>query len=161
MPAPAKPATLEREELVAMHRALYRACGLQVPTYSYAEENAWQPIVYLTADFATTTDEGRFCLQDLIDVLAEMSRLNAQRDPQYRTTMRPYAILRDPERLRDLILEVREKKRARQRPKPVVKPRAMAHHVQAIEEDPAMESEPASLTDLMQKEIARLEGRVG
>lgn len=145
------------EELSAMHKALHRACGMPSLSMSYGDQDAWRVVIAVMQPLEFDTEEGRFTLQDLIEALAAMNKANTQRDARYRYTMRPSAIMRDPERLRDLVLECREIKRRRKR---VVKPHT--HTVRdaqgevTIREDRAVDHDPVSLTDLVNQEMQRV-----
>jgi hypothetical protein len=148
------------EEVGSFHKALYRACGLPALTPGYSDQQAWWTFLEVVRPFETETEEGRFKLDDLIETLAAINKENAKRDPKFRIAMRPFSILRDPEKLRDLVLMAREEKRRRKRPA-IRRESVTAGDVTiAVDRDPSADAPDFDIGKALQQFTDFREGRI-
>lgn len=125
--------TIKEEQIIAYHRALLRGCDLDPVRPAAGAQVAWDHFVR-EMEPLRDTEEGPFTMQDLVELLALMRKQKAE---GIGWSMRPTAILRDPEKMIDLILENRRVKRLRQRPPIQRKPITAGPVTAMIDHDPA------------------------
>ena len=99
------------EEIRALHRALYEACGLPAITMGLGQLNSWNDFLSALEPLGETAG-GLLSPRDISEVVGHMRREN--RDSRAKWSLRPSKILRDPEAFLDLVLLARQ--RAAQRP---------------------------------------------
>lgn len=133
--------TFTETQIDTFHRALHRACGLEPIRPSMADQRTWWEFLQHMEPLEESSG-GPFKIDDLVMVLGVMRKANDQRDRAYRFTMRPAAILRDPERFRDMVLEERARNQRRQRPEPVIR-EVRAGSVSTMVEDPLPQPDEA------------------
>lgn len=97
----------------ALHAALYAACGIPAPVFTpYDQGRYWDFLSPINSALAEHP-EGKLTARDITQVVAEMRR---QRSQGTSWSLRPSAILRQPETFLDLVLICRAKRRLRPRP---------------------------------------------
>lgn len=100
------------EEIQGLHSALMIACGFPPLRLSPADARLWWEVLH-TLEPLTETPEGKLAPKDIQEVVGEMKRQNKAKVAKW--ALRPTNILRDPEKLRDLVLEARQRRNARPR----------------------------------------------
>ncbi len=99
------------DEIRKMHVALYEGCSLPVLPLRINDQRQWHDFLEEMKPLADTPG-GPFRLADLVAVLAVMLE---QKRNGVGWAMRPSKILREPETIRDLVLEARSKLKIRAR----------------------------------------------
>jgi hypothetical protein len=139
-----------------LHAVLYDACGLDAPPLDYSAERLWFDAL-LILDGLAETPAGPITARDIIAVVGSMRESN--RTGKTNWSIRPTKILRDPELLRDLILESRRKLRPRRPPVPIQSrtgdgAAVLDHH------DPATDA-PAEAGPIARAELDRIRAAAG
>ncbi len=133
--------------IVAWHRDLLDALRVSFFRPGLQEMNSWRDFLAVMAPLKQS-EGGEFTKADLVAVVALMREQNKSRGGNW--SLRFAKIMRDPETFRDLVLEIRAKKRTRPRPALQQSSRVVAGVADpggsitiATETDPAAETLPA------------------
>jgi hypothetical protein len=92
-------------QIFQFHRTLHKLCGLAEIPPTTTDCRTWEDFLR-EMEPLNATEQGGFSVSDLTAVLAHMKEQKRAGIPW---SMRPSTILRDPEKFRDLVLEVRSK----------------------------------------------------
>ncbi len=130
------------EQITAMHNALMRGCNHPQLRMTSADHSLWRDFLSVMEPLEDT-EGGPITTSDIIAVLGTMQAHNNKARLSgrgYQYSLRPSSILRDPEKIRDLILESR--RTLRKRPPPVMRQVNHGTGNRQIEHDPSDDQSP-------------------
>lgn len=133
--------THSAEDIEKFHHALRRFCGLERLPFTFSDSTAWQGFLFVMQPLEGS-EGGPFTLSDLTAVLSEIRQ---QKNRGINWTLRPTAILREPERFRDMVEEARRSlrivKRVAERPASSPAVQSLPTGTRRLTEDPEPQPE--------------------
>jgi len=101
---------ITKETVASFHKALHSACNLPALRPSMGDERMWWEFLQEMAPLSEH-DSGPFSVEDIEGAVREMRR--EKNDGKAGWSLRPSAILRNPEGFRDMVLLFRSNRRLR------------------------------------------------
>lgn len=147
------------EQITAMHNALMRGCQHPQLRMTSADHSLWRDFLSVMEPLEDTPG-GPITASDIVTVLGTMQAHNNKARLSgrgYQYSLRPSSILRDPEKIRDLILESR--RTLRKRPPPIMRQVNHGTGNRMIEHDPADDTGPRMLASEVSSQLAAFRAR--
>lgn len=138
--------------IVDWHRDLLDALRVSFFRPGLQEMNAWRDFLAVMAPLKET-DGGEFTKADLVAVVALMREQNKSRGGNW--SLRFAKIMRDPETFRDLVLEIRAKRKVRPRAAIVRSSLTVAGVTIATETDPAADAAPQPIGEPVKEQMRK------
>ena len=139
---------INREQVAAFHKALHSACNLPALRPSMGDERIWWDFLLEMAPLSEH-ESGPFSVADIEGAVREMRR--EKNDGKAGWSLRPSAILRNPEGFRDMVLLFRTNRRLRRIKERHPTPSTVTTLEQVIEDKMSMDEAAAGFAELRRK----------